>query len=153
MHSVVAALTSIGVLTATNVTCSPRAPQATEEVQKDIIRVEREWREARIKGNIAFLEALYAPDLRITGTDGSVNGRDADIALFASGALKPQSLENEDTKVFVYGDAAVAIGLDRFKGSYRGHYGEGAYRFTHVYVRRHGRWQLVASQGTTPRAR
>lgn len=34
------------------------------------------------------------------------------------------------------------------RGGYNGVRGEGIVRFTHVYIERDGRWQLVASQGT-----
>ena len=96
---------------------------------------------------------IYAPELRITGADGSVIERNTDIARFASGAIKPQSMEREDMRITVYGDAAVVIGRDNLKGSYNGVSGVGSVRFTHVYVRRDGRWQLVASQGTWVQAK
>jgi ketosteroid isomerase-like protein len=97
---------------------------------------------------VAFLERLYAQDMRITGADGSVIDRATDIAGFASGAIKPESIERSDMRISIYGDAAVVIGRDDLKGSYNGVVGGGAVRFTHVYVRREARWQLVASQGT-----
>jgi Domain of unknown function (DUF4440) len=51
-------------------------------------------------------------------------------------------------RISIYADAAVVIGRDDLKGRYNGVIGRGAVRFTHVYVRRNGQWQLVASQGT-----
>ena len=62
-------------------------------------------------------------------------------------------MEREDMRITVYGDAAVVIGRDNLKGSYNGVSAAGSVRFTHVYVRRDGRWQLVASQGTWVQAK
>jgi ketosteroid isomerase-like protein len=122
--------------------------QSVSGAESDLKTIEYEWIQARLKGDIAYLERLYAPELRITGADGSVIERNTDIARFASGAIKPQSMEREDMRITVYGDAAVVIGRDNLKGTYNGVSGGGSVRFTHVYVRRDGRWQLVASQGT-----
>ena len=127
------------------VTSSAQVVRGTEN---DLATIEKEWIQARLKGDVAYLERLYAPELRITGADGSVIERNTDIARFASGAIKPQSMEREDMQITVYGDAAVVIGRDNLKGTYNGVSGGGSVRFTHVYVRRDGRWQLVASQGT-----
>ena len=126
----------------------PCCAQKATDTEKELIAIEDEWRTARIKGDVAFLERLYAQDLRITGANGSVIDRATDIAGFASGAIKPESIERSDMRISIYGDAAVVIGRDDLKGSYNGVVGGGAVRFTHVYVRREARWQLVASQGT-----
>src|SRR5262249_18289587 len=130
------------------VLASPRFAQTVPDTEKELIALEDEWRAARIKGDVAFLERLYAKELRITGTNGSVIDRTTDINGFASGAIKPESIERSDMRISVYGDAAIVSGRDDVKGRYNGVGGGGAVRFTHVYVRREGRWQLVASQGT-----
>lgn len=126
----------------------PCVAQMPTDTEKELIAIEDEWRTARLKGDVAFLERLYAQDLRITGTDGSLIDRTTDIAGFASGAIRPESIERSDMRISIYGDAAVVIGRDDLKGRYNGVVGGGAVRFTHVYVRREARWQLVASQGT-----
>ena len=65
-----------------------------------------------------------------------------------------KAMEREDMRITVYGDAAVVIiGRDNLKGSYNGVSRVGSVQFTHVYVRRDGRWQLVASQGTWVQAK
>jgi hypothetical protein len=118
------------------------------DAEKELARIEDEYRTARLRGDVGFLERLYAPELHITGTNGSIIERNADIAGFASGAIKPESIDRSEMRTSIYGDAAVVIGRDDLKGRYNGVIGGGAVRFTHVYVRRNGQWQLVASQGT-----
>lgn len=130
----------------------PSCAQSLGETEKELIRLQNEWATARIKGDVAFLENLYAKEFRITAMNGAVVERDADIAAFASREMKPEYIRDEDMKVSVYGDAAVVTGIENLKGTYKGRPGEAALRFTNVFVRRDGRWQLVAAQFTqTPK--
>jgi|SRR5882762_3187766 len=127
----------------------PSPAQSVGETEKELTKIERDWRTARIKGDVAFLENLYAKEFRITGTDGSIIERNTDIALFASQKIKPTMIEYDDLKVSVYcPDVAVVTGRDNLKGTYNGVYGEGALRFTDVFIRREGRWQLVSNHST-----
>ena len=126
----------------------PAIVQGVEDATQELVRIETAWRKARVDGDIPFLERLYAKELRFQGADGSVIERDTDISLFASGKIRPEFIEGEDLRVSRYRDVAVSTGVDHLKGTYNGVPGEGRIRFMHVYVRRDGRWQLVASQGT-----
>lgn len=126
----------------------PAVPQPADGAEQQLLQIERAWRKARVEGDIAFLETLYGKELRFTGADGSVVERDTDISRFASGKIRPEFIEAEDLRVLLYRDVGVVTGRDHLKGTYNGVAGEGRVRFTHVFVYRDGRWQLVASQGT-----
>ena len=126
----------------------PSWAQFPDETEKELIRLQNDWAATRVKGEVAFLETLYAKEFRITTAGGSIVERDDDIALFASRAIKPEYIRDEEMKVSVYGDAAVVTGIENLKGTYKGVFGEMALRFTNVFVRRDGRWQLVAHQST-----
>ena len=126
----------------------PASTRGADNGEQQLVRIEKAWRKARVEADIPFLESLYAKELRITGADGSVIERDMDISRFASGKIRPEFIEAEDLRVSLYGDVGVVTGRDHLKGTYNGVQGEGRVRFTHVFVRRDGRWQLVASQGT-----
>jgi hypothetical protein len=128
--------------------CEPAIGRAADSAEQQLVRIEDAWRKARVDGDIAFLESVYAKELRITGADGSVIERDKDISLFATGKIRPEFIEGEDVRVLLYRDVGVVTGCDHLKGTYNGVPGEGRVRFTHVWVRRDGRWQLVSSQGT-----
>ena len=130
--------------------CSPPSTlrRSADDDEREILRIEEAWRTARIQGNVAFLDSLYAKEFRVQGTNGKVISREADIAGFASGEIRPEVITAEEMQVALYGDVAVVTGLDRLKGTYKGRSGEGRVRFMDVFVRRDGRWQLVAIQGT-----
>ena len=50
--------------------------------------------------------------------------------------------------VRVYGDAAVVTYSTMDKGTFKGQDISGRYRWTDVFARRGGTWQIVAGQGT-----
>jgi len=56
--------------------------------------------------------------------------------------------EEEDMKVRVYGNVAVATSRVTIKGQYSGKQTSGQYRSIHVWVKAAAGWQLVANQIT-----
>jgi hypothetical protein len=42
----------------------------------------------------------------------------------------------------------VAAGTNNLKGTYKGQDISGKYRFTDTWAKRHGKWQVVATQST-----
>ena len=66
----------------------------------------------------------------------------------SSGDLKFQSIVVSDLTIHVYGKTAVAAGTATLKGSFKGQDISGTYRYTDVWVKRNGKWQVVASQAT-----
>jgi uncharacterized protein (TIGR02246 family) len=129
----------------------PTWTQPLGETDRELIRLQHEWAAARVKRDVAFLESLYAKEFRITSLNGVVVERDADIAAFASGALQPESVKNEDMRVAVYGDTAVVTGLEKMKGTYNSVFGQFTVRFTNVFVRQDGRWLLLTHHSTEVR--
>ena len=53
-----------------------------------------------------------------------------------------------DMKVHVYGDTAVVTGVNTTNWTADGKQVVGPIRFTDVFVKREGRWQVVASHGS-----
>lgn len=124
----------------------PVRAQSPAEVQ--LTAIQKEWAEARVKADVAYLERLYAKDFRVQTIAGNVASREDDIAMFRDGHLKPEYVRNEDLKVSIYGQVGVVTGIENVAGTYQGQYGKFSIRFTNVFVQRGGRWQLVLSQGT-----
>lgn len=118
------------------------------ETHAEITRVEDAWRKARIAGDVAFLENFYAEEARIQGMDGKALSREADIAMFKTGKIKPKFITHGPLNISTYGDVAVVTGVDHLGGTAFGRYGEMYLRFTDVLVKRDGRWQLVVQQAT-----
>jgi ketosteroid isomerase-like protein len=122
--------------------------QDQQAVHAEITQAEDAWRQARIAGDVAFLEQFYAEEARIQGMDGKALTRDADIAMFRTGQIKPKFITHGPLNISTYGNVAVVTGVDHLGGTAFGRYGEMYLRFTDVLVKRDGRWQLVVQQAT-----
>lgn len=70
------------------------------------------------------------------------------IGELKSGDLKLQSASLDDAKVQVYGDTAIVTYSSNDKGTYKGKDISGKTRWTDVFVKRNGKWQLVATHGS-----
>ena len=78
--------------------------QSTDEAKKEMTQLQSAWATARISHDIAFLDKFYAKDLQLNVMDGSVAARKDDIALFASGVIKPEVIEDRDLEITIYGN-------------------------------------------------
>ena len=65
-----------------------------------------------------------------------------------SGVRRIESGSVDDLNIRTFGDVAIVTGRSVLAGSYKGERASVVQRFTVVFVRRDGRWQAVASQGT-----
>jgi ketosteroid isomerase-like protein len=118
------------------------------QVEQELMQIERDLAKASIGHDTAMLERMEADDYTFTTPEGSVITKAEDIAGLKSGDFKAESHDLTDMKVRVYGDTAIVTGLNTMKASYKGQDLSGAYRFTDVFVRRDGRWQIVAAHAS-----
>ena len=124
-------------------------------VEETLKKLEREWLDAYTNRDAAAINRIEADDFSITYGDGNVVTKAQEIALMKNSpaGAASQSFSTEDVKVRVYGAAAVLTGLFISKGKYesgpmKGRESVEQYRYTDVYLRRNGRWQVAASQLT-----
>ena len=117
-------------------------------VEDQVKKLEQNWAEALLKGDTASLDQYEAEDIMNTDPNGRVTDRTQDKKDLSSGDLRFQSMELSDLKVRVYGNAAVVTGISTGKGTFRGQEFNGSSRFTDTWIKRNGKWQAVASQGT-----
>lgn len=130
----------------------PTAASAARGVSttgRDLARLENDWAVAVQRRDGAFLEQLYADDYLFTDQDGVVWTKAQDIGNATSGALRFDAFRLEDLKVHPLGEvAAVVTGANTIKASFKGKDISGTYRFSDTFVKRDGRWQVVATQST-----
>ncbi len=122
--------------------------QAAGGAEQVIIRIERELLAATLKGDASVSERYLAETYAFTGPDGSVENKAQAVNDLKSGDLKLKAASIEGSKVQVYGDTAVVTYGSHDKGTYKGKDISGNSRWTDVFVRSNGRWQLVASHGS-----
>jgi ketosteroid isomerase-like protein len=121
------------------------AADATE----DAVRKAEEARfAATVKADFAALDSLLADDLTYTHSNTKVETKKELLDLMRSGHYKYNALQPEDLRVRAYGDTAVINGTAAVDVVSGGNLLKLKVRFTDVWVKRGGRWQLVAWQST-----
>jgi Domain of unknown function (DUF4440) len=103
---------------------------------------------AMIRRDLHALDTLLASDLTYTHTSGERQSKSEFETMLRSGELTYLGAQPESVVVRIYGNTAVADG--RSKMHVRSAGGEATFtiRFLEAYVRRRGRWELVAWQST-----
>lgn len=117
---------------------------------QEIIDLEHAWMNAWVAGDRATMERILAPDFQLT----SALGRRMTGAEWLEAALGPIRTERftweslEVRPVGTAGDVAVVHGRANQRGRADGREWGGAFLVTDVWVRREGRWQVVARHGS-----
>ncbi|HEV3141809.1 MAG TPA: nuclear transport factor 2 family protein [Vicinamibacterales bacterium] len=125
------------------------AQRATPSVEKEIRVMETQWNDARAHADVAALDRMLADGWTVVHGDGTINTKAEYLADLKSGARKfDGGVEVSDFTVRVYGDTAIAAGKSESKVTISGQPQGGPLRFTRVYVRRDGRWIMIASHAT-----
>ena len=112
--------------------------------QQQILDLGQQWADAERRMDAAALDALLDDGFVGVGPRGFALNRQQWLDRYPSGDLKNDAFAWEDVSVREYGDAAIAIGVQDQKTSWRGQDSSGHFRVTHVFVQKAGRW-LVAS--------
>ncbi len=131
--------------------CLPTLANKSQESADlaELSRLEEVWNDAYVHGSVEPLEQLLADDLVVTMTDMAVLTKAQSIGLLRSGHLKFRRYETSDIRIRVYNDAAVVTGRLQRTRTVNGNNIDDDWRFTKVYVRRAGKWQVVAWHAST----
>ncbi len=120
-------------------------PAAEQEVRQTI----EKYRTALLQKDAATLERIWADDYTFTNGAGEIHSKADRLANLKSGATSLDSIsEEEDMKVRIHENVAVATSRVTIKGQYSGKQTSGQYRSIHVWVKGAAGWQLVANQIT-----
>jgi len=118
---------------------------AEQEVRQTI----EKYRTALVQKDATTLERIWADDYTFTNGAGEIHSKADRLANLKSGATSLDSIsEEEDMKVRIHGNVAVANSRVTIKGQYSGKQTSGQYRTIHVWVKGATGWQLVANQLT-----
>lgn len=121
--------------------------QTTKKSEQELLKANREYDQALVRGDADVLDRLYAEEFVYTTPDGEVRNKAQQLAFTRSGSLRLESGQSDEVRVRVYGNTAVMTGRFTAKGKFIDKNIDIRERYTAVWVKRRGRWWLVAEQG------
>jgi ketosteroid isomerase-like protein len=121
--------------------------------QAEFERLETTWNNAHVAGDAAALDALWADELVVTVPKMPVFNKAQSLAIWRTGKMKFKKYETSDISVRTFGDTAIVTGALLRERNFMGKDIHEDWRFTKVYLRRDGKWRVVAwhaSDAATP---
>jgi ketosteroid isomerase-like protein len=113
-----------------------------------VIDLDRKRMQAMAAKDTATLEALIADDLIYAHSTARLDTKRSLIDNMVEGRTVYTSVEPSDVKAQDLGDAVVLTGIAQIKVLSNGTPNAFGVRFTDVYARRNGSWQMVTWQST-----
>ena len=120
-----------------------------ESAAREVVKLTDEYEDGIRRRDASVHERLFAADYTYTPGNGNLMDRESHMAFTTSGATSVESLLSEDRLVRVYGETAIVTGRWVFTGTRpAGVVTQQRIRYLLVWVKRDGRWQMVAEQRT-----
>src|SRR5438874_5486353 len=111
-----------------------------------IIELDKKRMTAMAQKDIATLNDLLSNDLVYTHSSARLDTKASLIGNMQSGSTVYTSVEPSEVKAQDLGDAVVLTGIAQIKVVSQGKPNAFGVRFTDVYAKRNGRWQMVTWQ-------
>ena len=106
--------------------------------------LETDWNAAHVRGDAAALERMFGDDVVVLVPGMRVMTKADAVGMFTSGRMKFDRYETSETRFRVYDATAIVTGRLRRTRVVAGATVDDDWRFTKVYLRRAGRWQVVS---------
>ena len=120
----------------------------TTSVIEELTQIEHRLARAGVEKNLDYFNSILASDWTTIDVTGRVLTKSQVLQELSSQERKIDSATIDDVKVREYGEVAIVTGRTTATGSYKGQRASLVLRFTDIFIKRDGRWQVVASQGT-----
>ena len=122
--------------------------QANKELSKseqEVRKLERAWLDAYEKRDVEAMNAIVADDFTITFSDGAMQTKPQIIESLKRPRGSSSTFITEGVQSRVYGDTVILIGLVISEWKQNDKPMTDRSRYTDTYVKRNGKWQVVAS--------
>ena len=113
-----------------------------------VIELDRKRMNAMAQKDLATLNELIADDLVYTHSSARLDTKQSLIGNMESGSTVYTSVVPSDVKAQDLGDTVVLTGSCKISVNTGGRANSFGVRFTDVYARRNGKWQMVTWQST-----
>lgn len=117
---------------------------ATPSDRTRLLALEQRLRQAMLDSDLETLDVLIDPQLLFVGPDGSVFGKQDDLALHRSGRQRLERIEFLESNLELHGDqVAVVTVLAELAGSVDGHRFAGRFRYLRTWKRQARDWRVI----------
>ena len=116
--------------------------------ERDVAKTNEEFDRAIVSRDAAAYERILADDFIFTSFDGTLTDKAKELAKVKSGDLKFELGKSDDVRIKIYGKTAIVTGRFTAKGTSKGREFTFSERYTAVFVKRNGRWQMVAEHSS-----
>jgi ketosteroid isomerase-like protein len=120
-------------------------------VEQELVKMENEWARAWQEPDLASLETLLADDFTLVSSRSK--GEIINKRQYIDTTLKlvhGEGYSFEKMSVRLYGETAVIHAIFQQNASFAGHDWSGDFLITDVWIKRDGRWQVVARHASQP---
>jgi ketosteroid isomerase-like protein len=135
-------------LPAANATSIPHPHPQPRQVVHIIEKLERMWQQAELTANTATMTTMLSDDYLGIYGDGTLATKAETIDSFKQGKTKFSHIHTWDRKIRVFGSTAVVVSKAQVTGEHDGESLNGYYRYTRVYHRHNGIWQIVSFEAS-----
>jgi ketosteroid isomerase-like protein len=121
------------------------------EDRQEIARLQEAWMQAWIDGDVAACEQLLAPEFRLRSVaSDDVVDRAEWLRQVQAGRVVATGFSHDVMDVVVAGDTAVTMSRISQQAQIDGRDWSATLHVTDTWVRRDGRWQVLARHASTP---
>lgn len=118
-------------------------------VAATILQLGQALDDALARKDWAAVEQYRAPDAIIIYPNGNISTGARDLQNHRAGGYVFDSVRSDSVRVRVLGPTAIVTARVTVRGYVHKQDVSGAYRVQNVWVKRAGKWQMIASQGTS----
>jgi ketosteroid isomerase-like protein len=128
-----------------------QTPEINETLEAEIRKIDSEEATAVLTADLSTLEKFWADDFTVNGPNNQIlKGKTNALELVKSGIIDYSSFEREHEAVLLWGDTAIIMGLEAVKPKGNSPFAGQTLRrrFTNIWMKQNGQWQLIARQAT-----
>jgi ketosteroid isomerase-like protein len=116
--------------------------------EQQLIKIQQEWAEARVKGDRSYTQRLEAEDCTIVWPDGRIVDKRGDLQSM-TGDIVFSEFKINDLQVRIHGETGIVVGQGTISArKEQQNLLGGNFVWTDTFVRQGGKWKVVASQIT-----